>query len=281
MLIIKAPAKINLFLSVVGKRKDGYHNIVTVFLKIRLFDKLYFKKADSGIKISCNKKEVPVDSTNLVYKAAGLLQEFTGTNFGANIRIIKKIPVAAGLGGGSSDAAAALIGLNQLWNLRLDRETLLRLGKKIGADVPLFLLPETLVLGTARGDKLKPLKLRKEILLVLVNPGIPVSTKAIYEGLSSCLTKKVNDVKLLTHALEFDGPDKIEKYLFNQLEEVTFNKYKRIKEIKKIISAFGFKAVLMSGSGSIVFCVVKNREEATRIKRGLVGLKEILMVRSL
>ncbi|MBU4477721.1 MAG: 4-(cytidine 5'-diphospho)-2-C-methyl-D-erythritol kinase [Candidatus Omnitrophica bacterium] len=282
VLTLKAPAKINLFLEVLGKRKDGHHNLITLFLKINLFDRLYFKdNAEKEITILCTDKRVPDNSDNLVYKAAELLRKKTGCKRGAHIRIIKKIPIGAGLGGGSSDAAAALSGLNLLWKLKLTHNELLSLGRKIGADVPFFILPDSAAIGRGRGDILKPVYVKKPLWLVVVDPGIFVSTKEVYSALALSLTKRKKDVKILTYALKNCDIKTMANIMFNRLESVTFKKYSKLAQIKKRISALGVRAVLMSGSGSSIFGIVDKREEAIRIKNELHGAYNVMVGRSL
>ncbi|MFH1062581.1 MAG: 4-(cytidine 5'-diphospho)-2-C-methyl-D-erythritol kinase [Candidatus Omnitrophota bacterium] len=280
-MIINTPAKINLFLEVLDKRKDGYHNIETLFLKIKLFDKLDLKIIKKEIKISCDHPDVPEDETNLVYKAAKLLQQKTGTDKGVYIKIKKNIPVFAGLGGGSSDAAAALLGLNKLWKLGLEQKDLLSIARKIGADVPVFITNYNAAIGKSRGDRLTPLNLETKFWVLLVKPNIAVSTKEVYSGLLPNLTKTRNDVKLLIRALRSNRMELIEKALFNRLETVAFKRYKQLKEIKKNISARGVRAVLMSGSGSVIFGLTKTREEAISLKNELQGAYDVVVVRSL
>ena len=280
-MIIKAPAKVNLFLDVLNKRKDGYHNIKTLFLKIGLFDTLRFSSRKNGIRIICKHADVPEDETNLVYKAARLLQQKTDTNKGVCITINKKIPVFAGLGGGSSDAAAALKGLNRFWNLGLDDLQLLEIGRKIGADVAFFSSGYSSAVGTLRGDSLSPVDLGMKFWIILIYPGIRVSTKQIYEGLPSNLTKADIDVKLLIRAIRTKRMELIEKTLFNRLESVAFKYYKQLREIKENVSAHGVRAVLMSGSGSSIFGLSESREEARRLKKELDSAFEVRVVRSL
>ncbi len=281
MLMLRAPAKVNLFLEVLGKRKDGYHDLNTLFLKLNFFDRLYFSRIKKGIEISCRDSRVPKDSTNLVYKAASLIQDSCGLKQGVHIRIVKKIPIAAGLGGGSSNAATTLLGLNKLWNLRLSRQTIFKLGKKLGADVPFFLIPDAAAWAKGKGDRLTPLNLMSRFWVVLVDPGIAVSTAKIFNGLSLDLTNKKNDVKLLNQALKKADIKTIGRCLFNRLESVTFKKYKCLAKIKKMMSALGVRAVLMSGSGSVIFGIVESREEAMRIKSKLLDKGEVIVVRSL
>lgn len=281
MLILHAPAKINLFLEILKKRKDGYHNIHTLFLKINLFDKLCFRKTNKGIRISSTGYPVPTDDTNLSYVATKLLLKAKGVNRGVHIHIVKKIPVAAGLGGGSSDAASTLLGLNKLWKLGLTDRELFSLGRKIGADVPFFLLPDAAALGAGKGDKLRPVSLLRKFWIILVKPELSIFTKEVYRALPENLTKRKFDVKLLIHALRSGNIEAISKNLFNRLEAVTFKKFKYLAEVKKMISALGVRAVLMSGSGSVIFGILENREEAMHIRSKLQRVHEVMVVKSL
>lgn len=277
-----APAKINLFLEVEGKRKDGYHNITTLFLKVGLYDRLSFKKKDKGIKLKCRHFLMPDDpQKNLVYRAASLMRERLSKDKGIEVHLEKNIPVGAGLGGGSSDAAATLLALNDIWGLKLSAKELCSLGKKLGADVPLFLMPDAAVLAKGIGDRLRPINVRKKFWIVLINPGIFVSTKDIYEAIPGSLTKTGFDVKLLIHALQNADLEAMGKTLFNRLETVVFKKHKLLAKVKQKVSALGVRAVLMSGSGSAIFGILSKREEAIGIKNGLQGLCEVMIVRSL
>ncbi|MDP2905080.1 MAG: 4-(cytidine 5'-diphospho)-2-C-methyl-D-erythritol kinase, partial [Candidatus Omnitrophota bacterium] len=157
-VVIKSYAKLNLYLAVLNKRKDNYHNIETLFERIDLHDTIALKKLPGkAIKIVCDHPAVPADTSNLCYKSAKLLQKSLGVNYGVEIKITKRIPVAAGLGGGSSNAAYTLIGLNKLWRLGLSKDKLARLGRLIGADVPFFIMNTPFAIATGRGDKIKPL----------------------------------------------------------------------------------------------------------------------------
>jgi len=280
-MVIKAPAKINLFLEVLNKRKDGYHNIETLFLKIKLFDKLKLRLIKNTIKISCKHPDVPENESNLVYKAARLLRQKTGTDKGVHISIEKNIPVFAGLGGGSSDAAAVLRGLNKLWALNLDQKELLIIARKIGADVPFFVTDYKMAIGKSKGERFTALAIDPKFWILLLKPKISVSTKQAYEGLSSSLTRTKKDVKLLVHALKSKRMELIEKRLFNRLETVVFKQFKQLKEIKQMISARGVRAVLMSGSGSVIFGLLNNWKEAIKLKQELQGAYKVMVVRSI
>src|ERR1044072_7359911 len=180
---VKSYAKINWTLDVLFKREDGFHELRTIYQTVSLHDTLTLTKTDGAIEISCDDGRVPVDETNLVYRAARELREVTGIKLGAGIAIEKRIPVAAGMGGGSSNAAATLLGLQKLWQVELDEGTLTEMAAKLGSDVPLFLLGGTL-LGLGRGEEVYPLPEVECNYLLLVNPGIAVSTAQAYQKLS-------------------------------------------------------------------------------------------------
>ncbi|PKM93039.1 MAG: 4-(cytidine 5'-diphospho)-2-C-methyl-D-erythritol kinase [Elusimicrobia bacterium HGW-Elusimicrobia-4] len=247
---LKANAKINLFLDILGKRKDGYHNIKTIFQEVSLSDYIFIREIKSGVRIFCDNPKVPTDKTNLVYKAATLIKKYSGIKKGVLIKIKKRIPVGAGLGGGSSDAAAVLRGLNKLWNLELTKNQLAKIGKKIGADVPFFLYGGR-CLGEGIGDKLTPLKIRKTEWYVLVNPPFEISTKNVYLRLTK--TKKTG---------------KIAKCI-NRLEYVVIPLYPEIKKIKEKLVNYGVEFSLMSGSGSCVFGLAKSKITGIKIKNRL------------
>ena len=277
-----APAKINLFLEVEGKRKDGYHNITTLFMKVGLYDRLSFKQTDAGIKLFCKHSLLSKDlENNLVYRAAGLMHKRLNKDKGIEIRLKKNIPIGAGLGGGSSDAAATLLALNEIWAIGLSIKELCVLGRKLGADVPLFLIPEPIVLAKGIGDRLQPQKVQKKFWIALINPGIFVSTREIFRAMPGNLTKTGFDVKLLIHALKNAQIEIIAETLFNRLETVAFKRHKLLASVKQKVSALGVRAVLMSGSGSVIFGILRNREEAIAVKSGLQGICEVKVVKSL
>ncbi len=290
---IKTPAKINLLLHVKGKREDGYHEIVTVMQAIDLYDELLIEKADN-LELICTSPDIPSDENNLVYKAAVKLREFTGINEGARISLKKNIPVAAGLGGGSSDAAAALSGLNRLWGLGLTVETLCGLGREIGSDIPFFLGGPTAA-GYGRGDELIRLSNETDYWYLLVNPGIMISTAWVYSQVDisaddiRCnrppldsenwigplvqpnleLTKEVVHIKIfLPDGLRLDG-NNIWLFPYNDLEGVVIRRYPVIKKIKDEMVASGAMCALMSGSGSSVFGVFRDRDSAERAGRNM------------
>lgn len=264
-----APAKINWFLKILGKRGDGYHEIASLMQCIGLYDNLIFEHADT-IEVVGNlniQKE-----NNLIYKAASLLKRYTSYKKGARITLKKEIPVSAGLGGGSSDAAYTLLGLNMLWDLRLSKKDLSTIGMEIGSDVPFFLnSPFALVEG--RGEKVTPFVINSSIVLLLVKPLISIPTAWAYEGFdrfeSGELTKKPPDIKLFCHALDKRDFVSLRTMLNNDLERAVIEKYPVIIEIKEKL--LENKAVIsaMSGSGPTVFGVFESKEEAAVAAKGM------------
>ena len=277
-MIVDSCAKLNLYLEVLNKRKDGYHNINTIFERIGLSDKIILKpRRDNKIKIICSSPLVPKGKTNLAYRSAKLLQDSFLVKKGVNIEIKKRIPVGAGLGGGSSNAAAVLTGLNKFWGLRLGQNKLIKLAASIGSDVPFFIYDSPFALGSGRGEKIKPLKALDSVKLwhVLAVPKIEVLTPVIYKqwdskrNLLRGLTSPPRGVKILTSALKESDLSLIAKSLLNSLERVTSGLYPEVARIKERFICLGLKAVLMSGSGPAVFAIVPSRKEAVSLCRQL------------
>ncbi len=269
-MLLNSYAKLNLYLAVLNKRRDSYHNIRTVFERIDLCDKITLKSSPSeSIKIICSDPDVPTDSSNLCYRSAKLLKDNFDINKGIEIRIVKRIPVGAGLVGGSSNAAGVLTGLNRLWGLKLSQKKLAALAKSIGCDVPFFIYNTPFALGQGRGDKIKPLNglKKKRLWHILVVPKIKVSTPLIYVQWDSqnTLTRPKSNAKILPLALLKSGY----KFLFNSLEEITFAIYPQAKEAKDRLRGLGLKSILMSGSGPAVFGIVSSRKEAVYVSRQL------------
>lgn len=283
---ISSPAKLNLFLEVLGKRPDGYHTISTIFERVSLADEIIIKQLDeSCIKINSDSKDIPEDSRNLAYKAASLLREDLGIRKGVTIRIKKRIPVGAGLGGGSSNAASTLLGLNRLWNLRLSRKKLLEYGSKIGSDVAFFLYNSAFARGSLRGERISPLKnIKRKFWHIVIVPDISVSTKGIYRELDRLGRNSLNVDKRRCRAFGAGSRGlEIDKILFNSLEEITFKKYPKVKELKESLIAHGVKNVLMSGSGSAVFGIVNSRKEGLEAAKFFKPCKDlrVFVVRTL
>ncbi len=260
MLKLSSPAKINWFLKVLGRRADGFHDIYTVMQTIGLRDTLYFEKAKGEIEVE---SELPLPpEENLVYRAAMLLRKETGCSHGARIRLVKEIPLEAGLGGGSSNAAATLVGLNRLWERNLDGKSLSRLGAALGSDVPFFLNgPFCAVEG--RGDVVRPLRApRKRIPLLIIKPEQGISTAHAYRGVKTCSEKDGSLQELLAALLEGENPGSLAQILGNDLEEPAFRLLPAIREIKEALLAGGAAAALMCGSGSSVFGVFHTKADA-------------------
>jgi 4-diphosphocytidyl-2-C-methyl-D-erythritol kinase len=251
-------AKVNLRLDILGKRDDGYHEIRTVFQKISLADDLSIAIAKSGIEITCDNPRVPLDETNLAYRAAHSLLNKHKIRDGVSISIKKRIPIAAGLGGGSSNAASTLMGINQLFALGMNPQELMRTGKDIGADVPFFIFGES-ALATGIGDKLEPLEVMPPLCFLLITPDFPISTAWAYRNVRRGLTNTNNNItipKCINHLQD------VITLLSNDLEHVVIPRYPLIQEIKDALLAEGAKGSLMSGSGSTVFGIFESEAGA-------------------
>jgi 4-diphosphocytidyl-2-C-methyl-D-erythritol kinase len=255
-LEVQAHAKINLSLSVFGKRPDGYHDIESIMQRLKLADTLELKRGRK-ITLSCPDSNLPEDRNNLVFRAAELFLESAplygkSVDSGVDIVLRKRIPIAAGLGGGSSDAAAVLVGMDRLFDTELPRQALLKMAAEIGSDVPFFVSGRSAALATGRGERLQNAEPLGECHILLVNPGFAVSTRWVYENYA--LTSRGNQYNVAPEkyggALEqISG----ERKIFNDLEAVTVKRFPEIGLIKKKMSRDGALAVLMSGSGPTVF----------------------------
>jgi 4-diphosphocytidyl-2-C-methyl-D-erythritol kinase len=260
---MKAPAKINWFLKIINKRDDGYHNMLSVMQCIDIYDTLEFESSDNIEVIS--DLDIPPES-NLVHKAASLLKQYTSYKKGVKITLQKTIPVSAGLGGGSSDAAYTLLGLNKLWGLGLGREELCSLGITIGADVPFFLHGSPAIVE-GRGEKITDFDhYDATFVLLLVKPPVDISTAWAY-GLFdidkfSELTKKPIDIKLFCHALKKRDIFSLNTMTQNDLEHVVMEEHPVIEEIKKKMIDSGAIISLMTGSGPTVFGVFESKKTA-------------------
>ncbi len=269
MFTLKAPAKINWFLNILRRRSDGYHEIQSLIQKITLYDVLSFTLSDSLILNTS--APIPMES-NLVYRAAVLLRERYGVEQGAEINLEKNIPMGAGLGGGSSDAASALQGLNRLWSLSLTHDELSTAAAELGSDVPFFLSgPLSVVRG--RGEELVPCTALKPVSLLLVKPPFDVSTAWVYKNFAKLTKKdeKVNNITLFIRNIERAELSGMAGAVSNDLESVTINSFPVIGEIKRAMDEQGSVFSLMSGSGSTVFGVFGVREmaeEASKVFKG-------------
>ncbi|MCY8546384.1 4-(cytidine 5'-diphospho)-2-C-methyl-D-erythritol kinase [Bacillus vallismortis] len=269
-ILEKAPAKINLSLDVTRKRPDGYHEVEMIMTTIDLADRIELTElAEDEVRVSSHNRFVPDDQRNLAYQAAKLIKDRYNVKKGVSIMITKVIPVAAGLAGGSSDAAATLRGLNRLWNLNLSAETLAELGAEIGSDVSFCVYGGT-ALATGRGEKIKHISTPPHCWVILAKPTIGVSTAGVYRQL------KLNDVEHpdvhgMIEAIEEKNFQKMCSRLGNVLESVTLDMHPEVAMIKNQMKRFGADAVLMSGSGPTVFGLVQYESKVQRIYNGLRG----------
>ena len=259
----RAYGKINLSLDVLGRRANGYHDVSMVMQTVDLYDVITLRKLSDrdGIILTTDVDNIPLDEGNIVYKAIKLIKEEYGIDIGVSADIKKRLPVAAGMGGGSADAAAALRGMNTLFELGLKSERLEELGVRLGADVP-FLIKGGIALAEGIGEKLTALPAFPECSLVIVNPNVSVSTKEVYEAFDS-LTEVVHpDIKKLTDSLGKEDLGYIVKLLGNVLEDVTIKKHGIIDEIKRLLVENGAVFSMMTGSGPTVFGIFENEEKA-------------------
>jgi 4-diphosphocytidyl-2-C-methyl-D-erythritol kinase len=263
---LRTPAKINLFLKIVDRRSDGYHEVESLLQKVTLFDVLHLAREGKSVSLSCPGREVPEGPENLAYRAAELF--FAGTGIAPGVRIVleKNIPVAAGLGGGSSDAAAVLLGLQKLLAPALEPEALEDMGLQLGADVPFFLKDYSGAVATGIGATLKKAKAIRGYSILLVNPGFGVSTKWVYENfpLTSCSNPYILARGRIVDSDYTAVPPELFTELGNDLEAVTIKRYPIIGDIKKELKKAGAAAALMSGSGPTVFGLFAGMEEAQR-----------------
>ncbi len=263
-LTLSAPAKINYLLDVIGKRPDGYHELRMVMQRVSLCDEITITLTHlPGIRVICNSKGVPNGSDNIAWKAARVLLERAESKTGINIEIIKNIPVAAGLGGGSSDAATVLMGINELLQLGLTEQSLMEIGCTLGADVPFFIFKQT-ALAEGIGEKLTALPEMPKCWILLVNPGVHISTAWVYRSLQ--LTRK-GELNRLPQF--FESIEQIVAILSNDLESVTIPAFPVITDIKSRLRNLGAFGTLMSGSGSTVFGIFKSFETAEIARRGI------------
>lgn len=267
-LILESPAKLNLYLEILNKRSDGFHNVKTVLERIGLYDEITLVlRKDSRIILRCDNKSVSEDASNLAYQAALLLQEKSRKKLGVTIRIKKRIPVACGLGGGSSNAATVLLGLNRIWKLGLKKEGLAGIAQNLGSDVPFFVYERPFVLGSGRGEKITPLTaLKHKFWHILAVPPKEIPTKLAYKiwdkNKTIRLTKELKDIKIITLALRKKDLNLLSKTLFNSFNTVAERICPQVLTLKKRLRGLGVEAISMSGKGPAVFGIVSSRKEA-------------------
>jgi 4-diphosphocytidyl-2-C-methyl-D-erythritol kinase len=261
-------AKLNLALRIAGKRPDGFHELETVFQRIDLHDDISFAHAKEGeFSIRCDDKRVPCDERNLIWKVARVLAEGEKLNQGARIVIKKRIPVAAGLAGGSSNGATALLGLNRLWSLQLSRTKLLSYARMIGSDVAFFLYDVPFALGTGRGEIIKPLPMNARLWHFLVVPQAPLLTKDVYSHFARSFTKTAGDVNIMLRSLRKNDPVGVGAGLFNDLEAPILALKPHLGKLKQRVARHDVLGVSFSGSGPSVFAVTASEKEAQDLKK--------------
>ncbi|MBN2184064.1 MAG: 4-(cytidine 5'-diphospho)-2-C-methyl-D-erythritol kinase [Candidatus Krumholzibacteriota bacterium] len=264
-LTILCAAKVNLYLEVLGKRPDGYHDILTFFHPVSLYDRLELEKSDGGISLSGSDPDIPWDDRNLCWKAAGKIFTKTGFDGGVRIKVAKAIPSGAGLGGGSSDAAAVLYGLNRLYSLGLEEKELTDIALELGSDIPFFLGGRPAV-GRGRGEILDEVPPLREGWIIIAKPEISISTGAAYENLKLMLTRE-EGIDRLNHLLkglkEFPG-----KVLstFNSFEGPQSLKYPEIAGLLKMFKDRGAELSSLSGSGAACFALFSDRDRVMEVK---------------
>lgn len=260
---IKAYAKVNISLDIVGKREDGYHLLEMIMQSIDLYDELNIEKQNKDITIKCNKPYVPTDERNLAYKAAKLFIEKYKINGGVNISIKKNIPVCAGLAGGSTDGAAVLKAMNKIFGVEASDEELMELGLELGADVPYCIKGGT-ALCRGIGEKVTELNNFKDKILVLVKPPFGVSTKSVYQEFDLSKVRSHPNTEALIKAIEVNDLKLVSNNMKNLLENVTLRKHKVLINIKEEMKNLGAIGTMMSGSGPTVFAFFDDMLKAQR-----------------
>jgi len=255
-----SPAKVNVFLKITGQRIDGYHELLTVFVPVSLYDKLIISKSEKGLEVYYRGREIPNNQNNLVSRAAISFFEKTGIKKGIKITLIKNIPISSGLGGGSSNAATTLKGLNQLWPNALSKEDLEKLALSLGADVPFFLLQKP-AMARGIGEILQPIENFPSLWYVIVSPNLMISTAWTYERFKLNLTNNRNQNKMSSFKKNIFN---IPELLFNDLERVTLVKYPFLSSIKESLLQVGALGALMTGSGPSIFGLFDSAKKAQK-----------------
>lgn len=268
-IILKGRAKINLTLDVVGKRENGYHDLEMIMQTINLYDTIFIRKTKvPGVRLTSNYSWLPTNEKNIAYRAATLFFEESGIKGGVAIEITKRIPVAAGLAGGSTDAAATLVGLNKLYGTHFSKEKLMEMGLKLGADVP-FCIARGTMLAEGIGEVLTKLPPMPHTYLVLVKPPVSASTANVYKNLNLNNIKVHPKTSVVIQALEQGNMLEVAENMANVLEEVTIPMYPEIEDVKRLLIKYGAKGAMMSGSGSAVFGLFSSKEAAQKASKHL------------
>ncbi len=270
MITLQAYAKINLSLDVVGRLENGYHLVRMIMQTIGICDELSFERTDGEIRITANDGDLPLGEDNLIYRAAVMIRDRFHTG-GVSVHLEKRIPVAAGMAGGSTDAACTLKAMNQLYDLRLSEEELRELGVKLGADVPYCIMGGT-ALSEGIGEVLTPIAPMPDCFLLVAKPEINVSTKYVYEQLDSHEIPVHPDVDGMRRAIEDKNVRKMAKLLGNVLQTVTIERYPIVEELKQVMLEQGALGSLMSGSGPSTFGIFDDEEKAKAAKARILEL---------
>lgn len=266
---LKSLAKINLGLDVLGKRENGYHDVRMVMQTIYLYDDVKLERKKNGkVSVESNLFYLPANENNIAYKAAQMLREEFNIQDGVHIKLKKRIPVAAGLAGGSSNAAAVLFGMNRLFDLQLSQEELMERGVKLGADVPYCIMRGT-VLAEGIGEELSPLSPMPKCYILIAKPGISVSTKVVYEKLDASAIVEHPDIDGIIHALDENNLELLTERMGNVLEQVTIADCPIIEEIKDTMKDNGAMNAMMSGSGPTVFGVFTRKQDAQEAMKAI------------
>jgi 4-diphosphocytidyl-2-C-methyl-D-erythritol kinase len=262
-----SPCKVNLLLNILGRRPDGFHELETVMQPVRVFDRLTFARSGQGIQLSCSAPELPTDGRNLVYRAAAQFLEAAGIKEGVRVELEKHIPLAAGLGGGSGNAATTLLGLNELFGGPLAPEQLQCLAASLGSDVPFFMQSQP-ALATGRGERIEPLEsfpALRGAALVLIHPGFGIATAWAYQQLARfphALNGRPGRAQKLVARLRGEDLAAAGAEFYNSLEAPALEKYPLLALFQEFLRANGAAATLMSGSGSTTFAVTPNQATA-------------------
>jgi len=266
-VVVWAPAKVNLFLELLKKRDDGYHEINTLMVAIRLFDTLVLREEPaSRLTMVCSDKRLSIGEDNLVLKAANLLRDRTGCKKGAHIRLVKRIPMAAGLAGGSTDAAATFAGLNQLWQLGLNTRDLAKISSEIGSDIPFF-LEANAAWCTGRGEIVTPVELPSPLDFVLICPSFGLSTVAVYKNVA-LPSPPVSDAEF-KDAIAKGDVDSIGRFMHNRLQLAAERIEPRVSEYATMLADTKPAGSLLSGSGSTLYALCRSADDARRVAAGL------------
>lgn len=274
---IKCPAKINLSLDVIGKREDGYHDLIMIMQSVSLYDQVLVEKTDSGITIECDKSGIPLNEDNICYKVAHIMKTKFNIDGGIKISINKNIPIAAGLAGGSTDAAGVIQAMNILYELKLNDQEMGKIGLLVGADVP-FCIKRGTALAEGIGEVLKELKPVKA-WCVLAKPDIAVSTRSVFKAFRLDEVTRHPNTNGLLEFIEGEDLLSLSENMVNVLETVTIKEYPIIFEIKNIMMEMGSLGSLMSGSGPTVFGLFEHHRDAEKCYHRLSDyLKEVFLV---